>query len=113
MELIKTQTVYLPVDISERPPEERGWYNLSGKCNPEPCGRFWFNGTAFTISREFLNVNLYWLEKKSDMVVMTIEEFKKIAGDAFDAGGKYAQDHNLLSGYPQPAKIEYINQLIK
>ncbi len=47
------------------------------------------------------------LEKRSGVIILDVEEFKKIVGDAFDAG----IDRGLYSY--QLDKIEYINQLIK
>lgn len=50
------------------------------------------------------------LEKKSDMVVMTVEEFKKVIVSAMNKGSDYFLED---VGTWEAFKTEYINQLIK
>jgi hypothetical protein len=44
------KTIYVPVDISERLPTEKGYYNIQTSAFPIACGRGFFNGTKFIFS---------------------------------------------------------------
>ncbi len=57
-------------------------------------------------------VNKGQIEKRSGVIILTVEEFKNIIGNAFQAGRDYeAGDFELLKPKP-PYKTEYIKQLI-
>jgi len=121
MEKITTTTVYLPVDLSERMPPVKGWYNLTSNACPEPCGRAYFNGKQFnyTISAAVHGIlesggKLFWLEKKEEMVYMSKEEAIKLAGEIFDAGVERGDANCEFGGNSiVPDKITFINNLFK
>ncbi len=53
------------------------------------------------------------MEKRSGVIILTPEEFKKIVGDAFDAGREAEFNYAYKSGEVKaPDKNEYINNLI-
>lgn len=121
MEPIKTQErdIWIEVDVKERMPEDNDLYITKDKHGFRrdmyfrvESKRWYWHPNSFAECDNGLIT--HWLEKKSDMVVMTVDEFKKVAGDAFDAG--VLSEVNIIHNpdlMPCSDKTEYINQLIK
>lgn len=76
---MKTETVYVQLNCSERLPKEKGHYFTNE-------GHLYFStkGEWFTTS---VNSNIvWWLEKREDVIVMTKEEFENERSTAFQDG---------------------------
>lgn len=54
--------IFVTVKMSDVLPVEAGWYNIIGDCQPEACGRFWFDGKNFHVPTNYDNKTLYWLK---------------------------------------------------
>lgn len=112
-----TTTVYLEVPVSERLPEEYGWYSTLYLANLQDF--FWFeNGKFYNPEDRETPIDVtHWIEKKEEMVCMSKEEAIKWAGEiweaAFKKSGENMIDHIIEIPNPAPDKDTYINNLFK
>jgi len=111
MEKITTTTVYLEVPVSERLPEEDGWYSC--KYGSDLKDYLWYSTVAklFFIKGLSTDIVTHWLEKKEEMVCMSKEDLIKTI---YDSIAWSANDSLSLSKRPSDKKIQtFINNLFK
>jgi len=114
MQTIKEQTVYTEVPISERLPEEYGWYSTLYLANLQDF--FWFeSGNFYNPEDRETPINVtHWLEKKENQVVMSLEDFKRVIGETFNAGYNHGFGQSEFEGESvTPNKEQYLSNLFK
>jgi len=111
---MKKQTVYTEVPVSERMPEETGWYSCIYGADLKDF--LWYDATARLFFGKIGKVNYvtHWLDKKTDQVIMSKEDFLKAIGDAYDAGENH-ESQRLFAMKPAPSftKEQYLSNLLK
>jgi len=119
---MKKQTVYVEVLVSEKKPNDNGYYftkhpnsysgTIESACEFHD-GDFYVNEDKGYPSSD--NKTISWLEKKEEQIVMSLEEFKKAVGDAFDAGFDmgHSEGADISRFTNHPDKELYIKYLVK
>lgn len=116
METIKTETVFVPVDGRIRLPEN------SMRCfvtTIEPSGQTYnkratlFDGKWVDDTISENETVIHWLDKKENMILLTKEQFEKVANDIWDAAESRAIEESLLNENQiiQPDKQTFFNKL--
>jgi hypothetical protein len=67
--------------------------------------------TVFIAGKEISKLNIKGLEKREGVIILTVDELKKIAGDAFKEG--YMKNPMNYPPDLDAKATDYLNQLIK
>jgi len=108
---MKTQTIYIEVQVSERLPERVSeCFIIVDDYKSVSI----FDGTNFFSNDDRVTPSVF-LEKKTDQVIISKEDFLKAIGNAFDAGynNGHSDGADILEFTNHPDKKKYLSDIVK
>ena len=104
--MIKTNTVYIEVDCSERLPNKEAYFYTN-------LGSVYFDKQIDRVGWRFPNKPDWWLDKREDQVIMSKEDHDKaLARDKSFLSEMYQLSQDLLNDKFCGLKLDQLNQMI-